>query len=98
MKKYIVDNLANQSITGQLTIDGSLVVKGGLTVADAENFTTLTYRALLTETGPIVATDLFDLETNFIVGEEYIITDYVDGDDFTNLGATINDIFLHLCF
>lgn len=105
MKKYIVDNLANQSITGQLTvdggltasdatIDGSLVVKGGLTVVDAENFTTLTYRALLTETGEIVATNLSQLETfggaNFIVGEGYTITDYIDGDDFTNIGATIN--------
>ena len=101
MKKYIVDNLSSQSITGQLTIDGgltasdatidgSLVVKGGLTVVDAENFTTLTYRALLTETGPIVATDLLDLDNNFIVGEGYTITNYVDGDDFTNIGATIN--------
>ena len=101
MKKYIVDNLSSQSITGQLTvdggltasdatIDGSLVVKGGLTVVDAENFTTLTYRALLTETGPIVGTDLSDLENNFIVGEGYTITNYVDGDDFTNIGATMN--------
>jgi hypothetical protein len=83
MKKYIVDNLSNQSITGQLTING------GLTVVD-ENFTTLTYRALLTQTGPIVGTEILDLEGGFIVGEEYTITNYVDGDDFTNIGATIS--------
>jgi len=100
MKKYIVDNLSSQSITGQLTvnggltasnakIDGSLVVNGGLTVVD-ENFTTLTYRALLTQTGPIVGNQISDLEGGFIVGEEYTITNYVDGDDFNNIGATIN--------
>jgi hypothetical protein len=83
MKKYIVDNLSNQSITGQLTING------GLTVVD-ENFTTLTYRALLTQTGPIVGTEISDLDGGFIVGEEYTITNYVDGDDFTNIGATIS--------
>jgi hypothetical protein len=100
MKKYIVDNLSSQSITGQLTvnggltasdatIDGSLVVNGGLTVVD-ENFTTLTYRALLTQTGPIVGTEISDLDGRFIVGEEYTITDYQDGDDFNNIGATIS--------
>jgi hypothetical protein len=100
MKKYIVDNQSSQSITGHLvinggltasdaTIDGSLVVKGGLTVVD-ENFTTLTYRALLTQTGPIVATNSSQLDGRFIVGETYNITDYVADDDFSNIANVIN--------
>ena len=68
------------------TIDGSLVVKGGLTVVDAENFTTLTYRALLTQTAIIGATSISGLGDAFIVGEQYTITDYQDGDDFNNIG------------
>lgn len=101
MKKYIVDNLSSQSITGQLTIDGgltasdatidgNLVVKGGLTVVDAENFTTLTYKALLTQYGVQSGTQSIAFNYAFIVGEEYTITNYLDGDDFTNIGATIN--------
>jgi len=100
MKKYIVDNQSSQSITGDLTINGgltasdttingNLVVNGGITVVQG-SFSTATYRALLTQTGPIVGTQLSDFEGGFIVGEEYTITNYVGGDDFTNIGATIS--------
>jgi len=73
--KYIINNLANQTISGDLNIDGNLISNN-----------TSVYRALLSQTGPITG-DGFD--SNFIngliVGETYEITDYVAGDDFSNV-------------
>jgi len=73
--KYIINNLANQTISGDLDIQGKLKSNG-----------TGVYRALLSQTGPITG-DGFD--SNFIngliVGETYEITDYVAGDDFSNV-------------
>jgi hypothetical protein len=73
--KYIINNLANQTISGDLNIDGNLIFNN-----------TSVYRALLSQTGPITG-DSFD--SNFIngliVGETYEITDYVAGDDFSNI-------------
>jgi hypothetical protein len=83
MTRYIVDNLANQSITGQLRIDG------GLTVTDG-TYSTLTYRALLTKTGVVTATDLQDIDGGLIIGETYTIDTYVLGDDFANVANVIS--------
>ena len=71
--KYIINNLANQTISGNLEIQGKLNSTG-------------VYRALLSQTGPITgdgATGSFP--NGLIVGEEYEITDYVAGDDFDNV-------------
>jgi hypothetical protein len=73
--KYIINNLANQTISGDLDIQGKLKSNG-----------TGVYRALLSQTGPITgegATGNF--YNGLIVGEEYVITDYVAGDDFSNV-------------
>jgi len=81
MKKYIVDNQSSQSITGDLTVNGNLVVSGSI---NGETYSTATYRALLTQTG-FVANNLNTLDGAFIIGETYTVTDYKEGDDFDNL-------------
>ena len=82
--KYIVDNLPNQQITGELMLNGTLKVTDG-------TYSIATYRALLTQTGTFSATQLPDLfGYSFIIGETYTIDNYVEGDDFTNIGATGN--------
>jgi hypothetical protein len=82
--KYIVDNLPNQQITGELMVNGTLKVTDG-------TYSIATYRALLTQTGTFSATQLPDLfGYSFIIGETYTIDNYVEGDDFTNIGATGN--------
>lgn len=80
MKKYIVDNLANQTLTGSLRIDGSLRVTDGTQ-------STSTYKALLTQTQQITGTSLGNFDGGLIIGEEYTINNYVDGDDFSNIAT-----------
>jgi len=73
--KYIINNLASQTITGDLNVQGTLKSSG-----------TGVYRALFSQTGPITgdgATGSFP--NGLIVGEEYEITDYLLGDDFSNV-------------
>jgi len=76
--KYIVDNLTGQTITGNLTINGNIIVTG------TSNSNSV-YRALLTQTGSITGTSLSDFDYGLIVGETYTITDYVSDDDFSNI-------------
>ena len=71
--KYIVNNVSGQTITGDLTINGNLSVTG-----TTSGFPT--YRALLTQTGPLVRT-----YGRLIIGETYTITYYSSNDDFTNV-------------
>jgi hypothetical protein len=76
--KYIVDNVANQTISGNLTINGNLSVTGttsGLA----------TYKALLTQLGVQTGTDLNDFNGGLVIGETYTILDYQSGDDFSNI-------------
>ena len=76
--KYIVDNVANQTISGNVTINGNLNVTGttsGLA----------TYKALLTQLGVQTGTDLNDFEGGLVIGETYTILDYQSGDDFSNI-------------
>lgn len=75
--KYIVDNVANQTITGDLTINGNLNVTGTTNNSG-------TYRALLTQTGSISGTS-GDFNNRLIIGETYEITDYATYDDFSNV-------------
>jgi hypothetical protein len=76
--KYIVNDLTGQTITGNLTINGNIIVTG------TSNSNSV-YRALLTQTGPITGTNLSDFNYGLIVGETYTITDYVSDDDFSNI-------------
>jgi hypothetical protein len=71
--KYII-NSGTQSINGSLEINGTL-----------KSNSTGVYRALLTQTGQIVGNNLEDFNYGLIVGETYTITNYVDGDDFSNI-------------
>lgn len=83
MTKYIVDNLSNQSITGQLRIDGALTVTDG-------TYSTGVYRANLYKTGSLTLTALYGSYTYLIVGETYTINNYVSTDDFSNVGEVIS--------
>jgi hypothetical protein len=78
-KKYIADNVPNQTITGQLKIEG------GLTVADPSNNTIATYRAIFNQTGVITGTNINDFNGGLIIGERYTIIKYLAGDDFSNI-------------
>ena len=53
-----------------------------------------TYKALLTQTGPVTATSITNFIGKFIIGEQYTITNHVLGDDFSNIAnvtsGTIN--------
>jgi hypothetical protein len=68
-----------------VSIEGGLAVKGGLVVTDG-TYSVATYRALLTQTIG-VATEIAGIDGAFIIGETYTITDYVDGDDFSNIAS-----------
>jgi hypothetical protein len=76
--KYIVDNLSGQTINGDITINGNITVTGTSNNSG-------TYRALLTQTGPITGTNLSEFDYGLIVGETYTITNYVSNDDFSNV-------------
>jgi hypothetical protein len=78
--KYIVNNVSGQTITGNLTINGNLSVTGVSTSGLA------TYKALLTQTGPITGTSLVnDFNYSLIIGETYTVNLYQSGDDFSNI-------------
>jgi hypothetical protein len=77
--KYIVNNASEQTITGDLTIQGSLVVTGTST----NNFAK--YSALLTQTGNITGNTLSNFNYGLIIGETYTILTYQSGDDFSNI-------------
>jgi len=76
--KYIVNDLIGQTISGDLTINGNIIVTG-------TSNNNGVYRALLTQTGPITGTSLSDFDYGLIVGETYTITNYVIDDDFSNI-------------
>lgn len=78
--KYIVNNLSAQTINGSVTINGDLNITGTTT-----NQGLLTYRALLTQTPPITGTNIDTFNYYLIIGEEYTITNYQSGDDFSNV-------------
>ena len=84
--KYIVDNVANQTITGNVTINGNLSVTGVTTGNLA------TYKALLTDLGSQTGTTLNDFNDGLIIGETYTITDYVSGDSFSNVANVTSGV------
>jgi hypothetical protein len=76
--KYII-NSGNQEIDGTLSISGDLNITGTVSTSVG------VYRALLTHTGVISGSNIYSFNLNLIVGETYTITNYVDGDDFSNI-------------
>ncbi len=76
--KYII-NSGTQSISGNLTISGDLNITGTVSTSVG------VYRALLTHTGTIIGNTIGGFNSGLIVGETYTITNYVDGDDFSNI-------------
>lgn len=82
--KYIVDNVVNQTITGNLTINGNFNVTG------VSTGNLVTYKALLTQTASIVGTNLSSFNNALILNETYTITNYVAGDDFSNVANVIS--------
>ena len=51
-----------------------------------------TYKALLTQTGIVTGTSLNNFGRKLIVGEIYTITNYSDGDDFSNIANVIGGV------
>jgi len=84
--KYIVNNASGQTINGNITINGNLTVTGQTTGE------LLTYKALFTQTGPITGTSLGNFNNGLIIGEQYTITNYVAGDDFSNIANVISGV------
>ena len=87
--KYIVDNVANQTISGNVTINGNLSVTGVTTGSLS------TYKALLTQLGSQTGTTLGGfgrLNDGLIIGETYTITDYVSGDSFSNIANVTSGV------
>ena len=72
--KYIVNNL-NQSINANMSVIG-------LSVSNINGIGN--YKALLTQTGTITGNN-YDFGNKLIKGETYTITDYSEGDDFSNI-------------
>jgi hypothetical protein len=81
--KYIVNNLSGQTIYGNLVVTGTTT-----------NNNTGVYRALLTQTGSIIGTNIGSFNYGLIIGETYTITSYQGTDDFSNIAnvqsGTIN--------
>jgi hypothetical protein len=76
--KYII-NSGTQSISGSLEVQGTL-----------KSNSTGVYRALLTQTGQIVGNSLEDFNYGLIIGETYSITNYIAGDDFSNIADVVS--------
>jgi len=69
--KYIVNNLSGQTIYGNLVVTGTTT-----------NNNTGVYRALLTQTGNIIGTNIGSFNYGLIIGETYTITSYQGTDCF----------------
>jgi hypothetical protein len=83
--KYIVNNVPEQTINGDVTINGNLNVTG-VTGSMA------TYKALLTQIESSTGTTLNDFNDGLIIGETYTITDYVNGDNFSNVANVTSGV------
>lgn len=83
MKKYIVNDLPNQTIAGSLRIDGDLKVTDG-------TYSFATYRALLTQTGTYSGPNIAAFNGALVIGETYTITNYLGTDDFSNVAQLVS--------
>ena len=83
--KYIVNNATGQTITGDLIINGNVVITGTTNTRPYE-----VYTALLTQSG---GDDIQSIDTGTItIGVTYRIANLSPGMDFTNVGAPNNEI------
>jgi hypothetical protein len=78
--KYITNNATGQIINGDLTISGNLNITGSSVSSSIVN-----YRALLTQTGVVMGTNIGDFNYGLIIGETYTVTTYQSDDDFRNV-------------
>lgn len=83
--KYIVNNLSGQTIGGNLTINGDLIITG-----TSYNNGVGVYKALMTQTGSLIGTGINNFSDAFIIGETYTVTTYEVGDDFSNIADIQN--------
>jgi hypothetical protein len=83
--KYIVNNVSGQTIDGNLTINGDVIITGTTNTRPYK-----VYTALLTQIGgdnPLVINT-----GNLTIGVTYLINDTSIGMDFTNVGAPNNNV------
>ena len=83
--RYIVNNLDNQTITGNIRLNGDLKVSDG-------TYSVSTYKALLTQTATFSGTSIGGFFGSLIIGETYTIDDYQSGDDFSNISDVVSGI------
>jgi hypothetical protein len=84
--KYIVDNVTGQTITGDLTINGNVVITGATNTRPYK-----VYTALVTQTGGTDANQTSGDE--FIMkGRTYYINDNPDNIDISSIGAPNNNV------
>lgn len=83
--KYIINNLPDQTINGNLRLNGDLKVSDG-------TYSIATYRALLTQTATFSGQYMGSFGNGLIIGETYTITDYIIGDDFSNIADVISGV------
>lgn len=79
--KYIVNNVTGQTINGNLTINGDVIITGNTNTRPYK-----VYTALLNQSGDGTTT----LTNGTLdIGKLYEITNYQSGDDFTNVANVI---------
>jgi hypothetical protein len=84
--KYIINNLPDQTITGNIRLNGDLKVSDG-------TYSVSTYKALLTQTATFSGTSISgEFFGSLIIGETYTIDDYQSGDDFSNISDVVSGI------
>lgn len=83
--KYIIDNVSEQSITGDLTINGNLVITGTTNTRHYKVFT-----ALLTQSGGANNDTTTGAGGTLDIGYTYLIIDNPDNYDLTLYGAPNN--------
>lgn len=77
---FVFDTISATAISvNDLTVNGNLtnIIDGSYRIG--------TYKALLTQTATFSGTALNNFGAGLIIGETYTITNYVSGDDFTNV-------------
>lgn len=82
--KYIVNNVSGQTITGDLTINGNVVITGTTNIRPYK-----VYTALLTQSGDGTSTQITG---PLVVGKTYEIVTFETGDDFTNVANVVSGV------
>jgi hypothetical protein len=77
------------NVSGVISVPGQLNITGSINTSGNTNGIA-TYRALLTQTGQVVGTNLNNFQGGLVIGEKYTITNYVSNDDFSNIANCQN--------